>query len=384
MSTYQIIRWNVVTDCNGIQRPMLYFKPDPKIVLQMQDNNNYLYFNIDHCELYSGKMIPALVDIASQQPNYRPNFFEACHLYCATLIDTPWLGFPNLSEKCNFSVYTGVIIPTCWRQNGNCPSMPSRHSGDEPSRHSGDEPSRHSGDEPSRHSGDAYSDECTSDDIMKKKCVCKNITNDSNDSNDDCTSAGFNVTHKSACSSNQLGDAIYSKNKTNNLDTNCYICEPNVSDDSEPQNRCKWTKTDENHNNFDNITNDIINPSSSVNHASIKVPEQIESRYKSINNALKKIGEINKTAEYDASTLSNIVDAEDITRNEPDVSQNTMYPRFNTQDKIKTKLDISKEAKYKENYKSKKSNSLVTGLIVLIILLFIFILILQVSKNNQS
>jgi len=157
MSRYEIVRWNVVTDCNGIQRPMVYFKPDTSMILQLQNNNNYLYLNIDQYGLYAGTMIPALVDISSQQPNYRPNFFEACHLFCATLIETPWYGFPNLLEMGSFSVYDGVIIPSCWRKKqhhlGDVTSQqpPQRHSGDEasPQRHSGDEasPQRHSGDE---------------------------------------------------------------------------------------------------------------------------------------------------------------------------------------------------------------------------------------------
>ena len=61
MSKYQIIRWNVVTDCNGTLRPMIYFKPNPEIVLQIQNNQNYLYLNIDNCEFYSGKVDVLLI-----------------------------------------------------------------------------------------------------------------------------------------------------------------------------------------------------------------------------------------------------------------------------------------------------------------------------------
>jgi len=116
------------------------------MILQLQNNNNYLYLNIDQYGLYAGTMIPALVDISSQQPNYRPNFFEACHLFCATLIETPWYGFPNLLEMGSFSVYDGVIIPSCWRKY-------SHHLGDVASQQP---PQRHSGDVASqqRHSGD--------------------------------------------------------------------------------------------------------------------------------------------------------------------------------------------------------------------------------------
>jgi len=116
MSQYKIIRWDVVTDCNGTLRPMIYFKPDIAMVLQLQNNSNYLYLNIHNSQYYSGKMQPALVDTAAQQPNFRPNFFEACHLYCATLIESVWNGFPDRAHG-EFSVHTDVIIPSCWRQD---------------------------------------------------------------------------------------------------------------------------------------------------------------------------------------------------------------------------------------------------------------------------
>ena len=115
MSQYKIIRWDVVTDCNGVLRPMIYFKPDINIVLQLQNNSNYLYLNINNAQSYSGIMQPALVDTASQQPNFRPNFYEACHLYCATLIENVWNGFPSIVSYGSFSVYTKPIIPSCLR-----------------------------------------------------------------------------------------------------------------------------------------------------------------------------------------------------------------------------------------------------------------------------
>ena len=114
MTQYQILRWDVVTDCNDVLRPMLYFKPDTNIVLQTQNNKNYLYLNIGECQFYSGTMIPVIIDIASQQPNFRPNFFQACHLYTATLIKSAWYGFPMMNLG-RFVVYDGPIIPTCWR-----------------------------------------------------------------------------------------------------------------------------------------------------------------------------------------------------------------------------------------------------------------------------
>ena len=43
MSQYEIVRWDVVTDCSGALRPMLYFKPDTQIVLQLQNKVKYAH-----------------------------------------------------------------------------------------------------------------------------------------------------------------------------------------------------------------------------------------------------------------------------------------------------------------------------------------------------
>ena len=125
MSRYQIIRIDVVTDCSGKLRPMLYFKPDTKIILQMQNNNNYLHLNIKDNDGYSGNMIPAVIDISSKVPSTRPNFFEACRYYCATLVNTDWIGLSRIDALGSFTVYDGVVTTLCWKPNGQCPSIPT-------------------------------------------------------------------------------------------------------------------------------------------------------------------------------------------------------------------------------------------------------------------
>ena len=432
MSKYQIIRWNVVTDCNGIQRPMIYFKPDLSIILQMQNNDNYLYLDIDQCGLYSGNMIPALIDIASQQPNYRPNFFEACHLFCATLLETPWYGFPNLEQSGRFSVYTGVIIPTCWRANGNCPGTlphpshnpshdpshdPSRHSGDDPShdpsRHSGNDPSRHSGNDPSRHSDD----ECSSDDIKSGKCKCMNI---SKNSKLDCISGGTTVSDANACKASKDGDAVYFKDGiTVDGEENCYTCNAVPSIISGEDYKCKWNPVEDfeqpdlhNKNKISTVTpqqplekktspgcskkpvdiipgvpenTEIVDYSSApVNYASTQVSKSTEEKAHAVLAADVKAADVNKMADLENSTMSNIIDAQEITNSTPETAENIMYPKFNPSDPIPDKSDIGPKAKFVEAYahSGENSNSLVVGLAVLVALLFIFIIILQLTKNN--
>ena len=118
MSKYQIVRWDAVTDCNGMLRPMLYFKPDMDMVLFSRENNYKIHIDIKDAQYYSGEQIPGTVDIASQQPNFRPNFFEACHLYVVTLSQTHWLGFPDIGAEGTFAINKKVISPQCWNTYG--------------------------------------------------------------------------------------------------------------------------------------------------------------------------------------------------------------------------------------------------------------------------
>ena len=416
MSKYQIIRWNVVTDCNGIQRPMIYFKPDLSIILQMQNNDNYLYLDIDQCGLYSGNMIPALIDTASQQPNYRPNFFEACHLFCATLLETPWYGFPNLNQSSQFSVYTGVIIPTCWRANGNCPGMlphPSHDPSHDPSRHSGDDPSHDPSHDPSRHSGD----ECSSEDIKSGKCKCMNM---SKNSKLECISSGTTVSNANACKASKDGDAVYFKDGiTAKGEDNCYTCNAVPSIISGEDYKCKWNPVEDfeqldvqNKNKISTLTpqqplekktspgcskkpvdiipgvpenTEIVDYSSApVNYASTQVSDATEEKAHAILAAEVKATGVNKMADLENSTMSNIIDAQELTNSTPETAENTMYPKFDPRDPIPTELDIGPRAKYVEAYTNsgETSNSLIIGLSVLVGLLFVFIIILQLSKNN--
>ena len=324
MSRYEIVRWNVVTDCNGIQRPMVYFKPDTSMILQLQNNNNYLYLNIDQYGLYAGTMIPALVDISSQQPNYRPNFFEACHLFCATLIETPWYGFPNLLESGSFSVYDGVIIPSCWRNNDksiqhapNDPNDPQRHSGD-PQRHSGDQqqPQRHSGDQqqPQRHSGDIEQSDSSKQPASQKKTTSSNLEE-----------------------SVLPGVPLH---------------EPKVDYSASPMNYAPITVT----------------------------PQERE-----VAEAVLAAENVKPAASDYHTAIEDILKAERITSQTPATAENTMYPRFSTTDPLLTNHDISPKAKFREKYRSSgKDNSLIYGLVVLIVLLFIFIIVLQCVKKHKD
>lgn len=115
---YEIVRCDVVKDCNDTSRPLLYFKADMDMILFAQNNNNFIHIDIFDSEFYCGKQIAALVDISSNLPSYRPNFFEACHLYTVTLTNTPWKGFCNPNALGKFIINRDVLIPSCWKATG--------------------------------------------------------------------------------------------------------------------------------------------------------------------------------------------------------------------------------------------------------------------------
>ena len=248
MSKYQIIRWNVVTDCNGIQRPMIYFKPDLSIIYRFKNNDNYLYLDIDQCGLYSGNMIPALIDIASQQPNYRPNFLRRV-IYCATLLETPWYGFPNLNQSGQFSVYTGVIIPTCWRANGNClVRYHIRHITHRMIRqdilvmiHQDILVMIHQDILVMIHQDILVMN------VRVRTSSLENVNADiSKNSKLDCILGGTTVSDANACKASKDGDAVYFKDGiTVDGEENCYTCNTVPSIISGEDYKCKWNPVED-------------------------------------------------------------------------------------------------------------------------------------------
>lgn len=109
MSHYNISKWDHVIDCSGIKRPVLYFAPDPSILLQLQNNNNKLFLNIFKSDHYSGKSIPAAISISKLKSHSQ----ESCNDFAAVLFDTVWTSSPKYLGS--FFVSTDPLIPSCWK-----------------------------------------------------------------------------------------------------------------------------------------------------------------------------------------------------------------------------------------------------------------------------
>ena len=113
MNKYQILKWDRVIDCAGIERPIIYFKPDMDMVIKMQDNNDKLYLNITGTKYYDGNMIYSEMDISNMLPNECPGFGESCRIFTSILKNVEWRGIDNGGE---FILNLNPIIPTCWRK----------------------------------------------------------------------------------------------------------------------------------------------------------------------------------------------------------------------------------------------------------------------------
>jgi len=94
MTTYDIKRWDVIMQGNGIERiPILYIKPDQKLIDTLKHNQAVV------CEItgtkngYEGRQFPALVSPSLNIPNFRPVFWEKYGWYVVALAGD-WGGYP--------------------------------------------------------------------------------------------------------------------------------------------------------------------------------------------------------------------------------------------------------------------------------------------------
>ena len=99
MSLYNIKRWDVVLDKNGItQVPLIYIEPDLAFLDAARINNMQLsciFYNTQTPFFGSYDSAPIMGNISSScdVPNCRPNFCTKTNDYVITL-DSRWLGYP--------------------------------------------------------------------------------------------------------------------------------------------------------------------------------------------------------------------------------------------------------------------------------------------------
>ena len=113
LNTYKIYRWDaVMTAANDKPTPMIYIKPDTKLLDFLRENNFRILVKIDNTgTIYDGKYIWGVVDKSSNMPSCRPNFDTETGFYVATL-EAFWYGYPKVGKEGNMIVQTPTVYPT--------------------------------------------------------------------------------------------------------------------------------------------------------------------------------------------------------------------------------------------------------------------------------
>ena len=107
---YKIYRWDAVLFGRNINpNPIVYVKPDEKLLSFARENSNALMLNISGSEsIYDGKNIPGIFMKSSDVPNCRSNFFKKTGLYVIVLT-SEWHGYPDCLGDCSIFGLTGGV-----------------------------------------------------------------------------------------------------------------------------------------------------------------------------------------------------------------------------------------------------------------------------------
>ena len=103
MSKYDIVRWDPVLTCNGLNMaPMIFISPDPAFLEFVKNNTCTVQVLIDDTDsLYDGKMIQGTVNKSS----FMPNFFAQTNLYVISL-ECAWNGYlTNTGTAVFYGIY---------------------------------------------------------------------------------------------------------------------------------------------------------------------------------------------------------------------------------------------------------------------------------------
>lgn len=97
---YKIHRWDAVIfpgkGINPIPTPIVYIKPDERLINFANDNSNALHIKLNiPNSIYNDRKVIGMLYKSSEIPNCRPVFFEKTKLYVIALQATPWYGYPD-------------------------------------------------------------------------------------------------------------------------------------------------------------------------------------------------------------------------------------------------------------------------------------------------
>lgn len=109
MPEYNILRWDpVMLDKNTFPYPMFYIVPDEAFTRYANENNNIVSVTISNTNSqYDGKPVIGIVNMSSNFPNKRPNFFNATQSIVVSLM-TNWIGYPNALGTASFRGMKGA------------------------------------------------------------------------------------------------------------------------------------------------------------------------------------------------------------------------------------------------------------------------------------
>ena len=96
---YKIYRWDAVIfpgkGINPIPTPIVYIKPDERLINFVNDNSNALLIKLNiPNSIYNDRKVIGMLYKSSEIPNCRPVFFEKTKLYVIAL-QAPWHGYPD-------------------------------------------------------------------------------------------------------------------------------------------------------------------------------------------------------------------------------------------------------------------------------------------------
>jgi hypothetical protein len=109
---YKIYRWDaVMTASNDRPAPMIYIKPDLKLLEFLRSNDFKILVKINNTGIiYDGKYIWGVVDKSSNMPNCRPNFDKETGFYVVTL-DSFWYGYPKVGKEGDMTIEMPQVYP---------------------------------------------------------------------------------------------------------------------------------------------------------------------------------------------------------------------------------------------------------------------------------
>ncbi len=96
MKEYKIERWDAIL-YNNQRYPLIYITPDRELKEFLDDNNYFIKVEIKGTHNYSGRLMKAKVNLSSNYPNCRPNYYEMTGQY-VLLLNIGWSGYPEVGK----------------------------------------------------------------------------------------------------------------------------------------------------------------------------------------------------------------------------------------------------------------------------------------------